>query len=87
MAYIKTLCTLWENDVNKLSLLNQVKVLDKSLIYIDKRKMIFENLSTQLQACVDIFKDFNRQKHDYDIVDDLWPHIQFQKITSYVNML
>ena len=49
--------------------------------------MIFEKFSTQLQDCVDIFEDCDRPKHDQDIFDELWPSIQYQKLTSYVNTL
>ena len=49
--------------------------------------MGFEEFSTKLQACVEIFMDFDRPKQNQDIVDELWPLIQYQKLTSYVDVL
>ena len=64
------------------------KLTLNNLFYHDERQMTFERFSTKFQSAIDTFADCGRDKYESeaDIIDEMWPHIQFPGLVSYVDV-
>ena len=84
---IKALRDRYSNSAVKLSIINEAKASLENLRYKNERSFSFERFSAKLQKAYDNLEENNRGVRNEDIMDDLWPRIQDDRLTAYIASL
>jgi hypothetical protein len=82
-----TLNNRYENDATIQARVNQANKTWNMLVYKNKRAMTFEAFSKKLTKAIQHFAKAGRPKHDGDVIDWIWSHVQNGELTQHLAAL
>jgi hypothetical protein len=77
----------YENEATVQTRVNEANRIWDNLTYKNERAMSFEEFQTKFQKALQHFVKAGRAKHDGDIVDWIWNHIQNAELISTIKAL
>jgi hypothetical protein len=84
----QALCERCKNEATIQARVNQANKTWDMLAHKNKRAMSFEAFSKKLtKALLQCFDDANRAKHDGDVIDWIWKHVQCAELSQHVSAL
>jgi hypothetical protein len=83
----QALCERYENDATVQARVNQANKTWNMLVYKNERAMSFEAFSKKLTKALQYFVDAGRTKHDGDVIDWIWDHVQCGELSQHLTAL
>ena len=83
----QALCERYENAATIQARVNQANKTWEMLVYKNERAMSFEAFSKKLTKALQYFDDAGRAKHDGDVIDWIWRHIQCGELSQHLSAL
>jgi hypothetical protein len=83
----KALCDRYENEATIQARVNQANKTWEVLVYKNERAMSFEAFSTKLTKALQYFEKAGRPKHDGDVIDWIWRHVQSGEMSQHLSAL
>ena len=81
------LCDRYENEATIQARVNQANKTWEVLVYKNERAMSFEAFSTKLTKALQYFEKAGRPKHDGDVIDWIWRHVQSGELSQHLSAL
>jgi hypothetical protein len=81
------LCDRYENEATIQARVNQANKTWEVLVYKNERAMSFEAFSTKLTKALTYFERAGRPKHDGDVIDWIWRHVQSGELSQHLSAL
>jgi hypothetical protein len=83
----KALIDRYENEATIQARVNQANKTWDMLVYKNERAMTFEAFSKKLTKALQYFEKAGRAKHDGDVVDWIWKHVQSSELSQHMSAL
>jgi hypothetical protein len=83
----KALIERYENEATIQARVNQANKTWDMLVYKNERAMTFEAFSKKLTKALQYFEKAGRAKHDGDVVDWIWKHVQSAELSQHMSAL
>ena len=83
----QALCERYENEATIQARVNQANKTWELLVYKNERAMSFEDFSKKLTKALQYFDKAGRAKHDGDVVDWIWKHVQSGEMSQHMSAL
>jgi hypothetical protein len=83
----QALCERYENEATIQARVNQANKTWDMLVYKNERAMSFEAFSKKLTKALQYFDNANRAKHDGDVIDWIWKHVQCSELSQHISAL
>jgi hypothetical protein len=77
----------YENEATIQARVNQANQVWDSLVYKNERALTFESFSCKLTKSLQHFEKAGRAKHDGDVIDWIWGHIQNAELSQHMSAL
>jgi hypothetical protein len=84
---ITALIARYENDATVQTRVNEANKTWEMLVYKNERAMSFESFCQKIQKALQHFDRAGRPKHDGDVIDWIWNHIQHAELNQTVAAL
>jgi hypothetical protein len=82
-----TLNDRYENEATVQASVNQVNKTWEMLVYKNERAMTFEAFCKKLTKALQHFTKAGRPKHDGDVIDWIWSHVQNAELAQHLSAL
>jgi hypothetical protein len=83
----QALCERYENEATIQARVNQANKTWEMLVYKNERAMSFEAFSKKLTKALQYFEAAGRPKHDGDVIDWIWRHVQCGELSQHMSAL
>jgi hypothetical protein len=83
----QALCERYENEATIQARVNQANKTWDMLVYKNERAMSFEAFSKKLTKALQYFDNAHRAKHDGDVIDWIWKHVQCAELSQHISAL
>jgi hypothetical protein len=83
----QALCERYENAATIQARVNQANKTWEMLVYKNERAMTFEAFSKKLTKALHYFDAAGRPKHDGDVVDWIWKHVNCSELSQHMSAL
>jgi hypothetical protein len=83
----QALCERYENEATIQARVNQANKTWEMLVYKNERAMSFEAFSKKLTKALQYFVNAERAKHDGDVIDWIWRHVQCPELSQHLSAL
>jgi hypothetical protein len=83
----QALCERYENEATIQARVNQANKTWDMLVYKNERAMSFEAFSKKLTKALQYFDNAGRPKHDGDVIDWIWRHVQSAELSQHMSAL
>jgi hypothetical protein len=84
----QALCERYENEATIQARVNQANKTWEMLVYKNERAMSFEAFSKKLTKALQYFDNVGgRAKHDGDVIDWIWQHVQCGELSQHISAL
>ena len=83
----QALCERYENEATIQARVNQANKTWEMLVYKNERAMSFEAFSKKLTKALQYFDNAGRPKHDGDVIDWIWRHVQSGELSQHMSAL
>jgi hypothetical protein len=83
----QALCERYENEATIQARVNQANKTWELLVYKNERAMSFEAFCKKLTKALQSFDSAGRAKHDGDVIDWIWRHVQSGELSQHLSAL
>jgi hypothetical protein len=83
----QALCERYENEATIQARVNLANKTWEMLVYKNERAMSFEAFSKKLTKALQYFDSARRAKHDGDVIDWIWRHVQCPELSQHLSAL
>jgi hypothetical protein len=83
----QALCERYENEATIQARVNQANKTWEMLVYKNERAMSFEAFSKKLTKALQYFEAARRPKHDGDVIDWIWRHVNCSELSQHMSAL
>jgi hypothetical protein len=83
----QALCERYENEATIQARVNQANKTWEMLVHKNERAMSFEAFSKKLTKALQCFDNAGRAKHDGDVIDWIWRHVQCGELSQHISAL